>query len=63
MESGKMYTITKKIKIHTKPLVEIVVPQTGLFVTETDKYFFFRGFKVRKDCVLYIENLEDQNVY
>ena len=55
MTPGYIYTITKKIKLHTKPLVEIVFPQTGLFVKETAKYFCFRGFRVRKDCVVQIK--------
>jgi hypothetical protein len=54
MIPNQTYTICKKIKIHTKPLATVVVSQTGLFVKETDKYLCFRGFKVRKDCVVQI---------
>lgn len=51
MTPNKTYTVTKRIKIHTKPLAEIDVPMTGLFVKETDAYYIFRGFKVRKSVV------------
>lgn len=55
LQPNKMYTVTKKIKIHTKPLKVVIVPQTGLFVKQTESYLFFRGFRVRKDCVVQIE--------
>ena len=55
MQPNKTYTVTKKIKIHTSPLVEVVIPQTGLFVKQTDSYYIFRGFKVRKNCVVSIK--------
>ena len=58
MQPNKMYTVVKKIKIHTSPLVEVVVPQTGAFVKETDAYLCFRGFKVRKACVVDIKEEE-----
>lgn len=51
---NKVYTVVKKIKIHTKPLTEVTVSQTGLFVKQTDSYLIFRGFKVRKNCVVSI---------
>lgn len=57
LQPNKMYTIAKKIKIHTKPLQEVVVPQTGLFVKETASYYIFVGFKVRKNCVVDIEKV------
>ena len=61
MQPNKMYTVVKKIKIHTKPLTEVVVPQTGTFVKETATHLCFVGFKVRKSCVIQIkeENRED----
>jgi hypothetical protein len=55
LKPNKMYTVVKKIKLHTKPLVEIQVPQTGLFVKQTDKCLIFRGFKVRKCCVISVK--------
>ena len=48
---NQTYTVTKKIKIHTKPLTEVCVTQTGIFVKQTSSYLIFRGFKVRKSCV------------
>ena len=51
---NKVYTVAKKIKIHTSPLCEVVVPQTGMFVKQTDSYLMFREFKVRKYCVVSI---------
>ncbi len=58
MQPNKMYTVVKKIKIHTSPLVQVVVPQTGLFVKETDSYLIFRGFKVKKSVVVDIKEEE-----
>lgn len=58
MQPNKAYTVTKKIKIHTSPLVEVVIPQTGLFVKQTDSYLIFRGFKVRKSSVINIKEEE-----
>lgn len=58
MQPNNMYTVVKKIKIHTSPLVQVVVPQTGLFVKETDSYLCFRGFKVRKSVVVDIKEEE-----
>lgn len=55
---NKTYTVVKRIKIHTKPLVEIEVPQTGVFVKETASHLVFRGFRVRKHCVVSIEQKE-----
>ena len=57
MQPNKMYTVVKEIKIHTKPLQKVVVPQTGLFVKQTDTYLIFRGFKVRKECIKQIEEV------
>lgn len=54
---NKQYTVTKKIKIHTKPLVECVVLMTGVFVKETDKYLIFCGFKVKKSVIQNIEKV------
>ena len=62
LKPNQVYTVVKKIKIHTKPLVEVVVPQTGLFVRETSKYFCFSGFKVRKDCVLSVKEQEKESI-
>lgn len=54
------YSVVKKIKIHTKPLIEVVVPQAGLFVKQTDTYLVFVGFRVRKECVVSVTELDTE---
>jgi hypothetical protein len=49
MTCKKDYVVTKKIKIHTSPLVEVEVVQTGKFVKETPKSYVFDSFRVSKD--------------
>ena len=63
MQPEKMYTVVKKIKIHTKPLTEVVVPQTGYFVKETASYLCFVGFKVRKNSVVHIKEYQEGKNY
>lgn len=55
MSPNKTYTVTKKIKLHTKPLVQAVISMTGLFEKETTSYYVFRGFKVRKSTIVSIK--------
>lgn len=57
---NKPYSVTKKIKIHTKPLQEVFVTQTGIYVKETNSYFIFRGFKVRKLCVTQVQEVTEE---
>ena len=45
---GAMYTVTKKIKLHTKPIRTAMVVETGVFVKETPSSLVFKGFAVRK---------------
>ena len=52
MKSGTVYSVAKKIKLHTKPIVEVEVVQVGEFIKETPSYLYFRNFKVRKANVL-----------
>ena len=52
---NKTYRVVKKIKIHTKPLAEVVVPMTGIFVKQTAAHYIFAGFKVRKSNVISIQ--------
>ena len=52
---NKTYTVTKKIKIHTKPLREVAVPLTGVFIKETAHSLIFRSFRVKKSVVVSIE--------
>lgn len=54
---NKKYTIAKKIKIHTKPLTEVLVEQTGIFIKQTDAYYIFLGFRVRKACTVLIKEV------
>lgn len=51
------YKVTKKIKLHTKPLVEEEIIKTGLFLKETAKSYIFDDFKVRKSTVIKIEEM------
>ena len=58
MTRGKEYEVTKRIKLHTKPLVEEEIVKTGLFLKETDKSFIFDDFKVSKSTVIKIEETD-----
>lgn len=60
LKPNNLYSVVKKIKIHTKPLREVVVSQTGLFVKQTDLYLMFVGFRVRKDCVVSVAELDTE---
>lgn len=57
---NRKYTVSKKIKIHTKPLTYVVVSQTGVFVKETHSYLIFRSFKVSKQCVEQIQEANEE---
>lgn len=59
MKPNKRYRVTKRIKIYTKPLVEVTVVQEGVFKRETKKCLCFNDFCVHKSCVLFIEEVED----
>ena len=54
----KLYTVVKVIKIHTKPLRTVKVIQTGRFKKETQSYYIFNSFRVRKSAVLTIRICE-----
>lgn len=56
---NKVYTVVKKIKIHTKPLREVCVHETGRFVKETKLSLIFSGFNVRKQNVVRIEEVKE----
>lgn len=58
MKANKRYRVTMRIKIHTKPLVEVNVVQEGVFKKETKTCLCFHGFCVHKSCVLFIEEVE-----
>jgi hypothetical protein len=57
MEYGKFYRVTKRIKIHTKPLVEVTITNIGKFLKETPTQFVFSGFRAKKDNVILMEEL------
>lgn len=58
MKANKRYRVTKRIKIHTKPLVEVTVVQECIFKKETKTRLCFQEFCVHKHCVLFIEEVE-----
>ncbi len=55
MNIGQSYEITKRIKVHTKPLVTCDVILTGKFEKETKMLFVFDNFKVRKNAIVSIK--------
>lgn len=55
MRANTKYEIIKKIKIHTKPTIFIDVRMEGIFVKETNNYYVFDSFKVRKENVVNIK--------
>ena len=57
MIKGKSYRVTKRIKIHTKPLVEVNITLEGVFVKQTKNHLIFDGFRVRKSNVVTIDEL------
>lgn len=59
LQPNKVYTLVKKIKIHTKPLREVCVQETGLFLRETNSSLIFRGFSARKQNVVRIEEVKE----
>ena len=54
MKTGEIYKVTKRIKLHTKPLREADVSMTGRFIRETEYGYVFDWFKVRKANVIAI---------
>ena len=52
--SGKIYRITKRIKLHTKPLYEADITLTGRYVRESQNFYIFDTFKVKKANVIKI---------
>ena len=58
MEVNKLYEVTKRIKIHTKPLITCDVILTGKFKKETKKYFVFDNFRVDKSVLISIKEVQ-----
>ena len=52
---GETYNVTKRIKIHTSPLVEVRITLQGAFVRESTAQYIFDSFRVRKENVERIE--------
>ena len=57
MVVGEEYRVTKKIKIHTSPLVEVQITLQGTLQKESEVYYIFDNFKVRKLNVVKIERV------
>lgn len=55
--TGKQYCVTKKIKLHTKPLFEVEVTRQGTFKKETKTYYIFDDFRVRKCNVILLKEV------
>ena len=54
MQAGKIYKVTKRIKLHTKPLYEADITLTGRYVLESQNFYIFDTFKVKKANVIKI---------
>ncbi len=59
MTTHKQYKITVKIKVHTSPLYELIYERIGTLLKETQAYYVFNGFRVRKANVM---NIQEVNV-
>ena len=57
MTQGRKYEITKRIKLHTKPLYVGEIVQKGTFVQETEHHYFFDRFRVRKANIIRIREV------
>ena len=55
---GSTYRITKRVKIHTSPLVMADVVKEGVYMKETQKNYIFDTFRVSKDVVIKVEKVE-----
>ena len=57
MKIGRTYKIIIKIKVHTKPLREIIYENVGAFLKETRATYIFDTFRVRKANVTNIQEV------
>lgn len=55
MTTGTRYLITKRIKLHTKPLRFANITLEGAFKYATDGWYCFNGFRVKKSVVIEIK--------
>lgn len=52
------YNVTVKIKLHTSPLRELTYDKEGVFIKETNSFYVFEGFRIRKSNVVKIQEVE-----
>lgn len=57
MMSRERYQITKRIKLHTKPTVFADITLVGTFKYDTDCWYCFDEFKVKKSNVTEIKTI------
>lgn len=55
MTSRGKYQITKRIKLHTKPIRYADIPLVGTFKYDTDNWYCFDEFRVKKANVVEIK--------
>lgn len=60
MQTNKLYEVTKRIKVHTKPLVTYDIVLTGKFIRETKEWFIFDNFNVKKSVITSIKEKDDE---
>lgn len=59
MKVHTRYNVTVKIKLHTSPLRELTYDREGIFSKETDSFYIFEGFRIRKSNVVKIREVEE----
>ena len=57
MKNSTLYKVTIKIKVHIKPLREIIYEKIGVFIKETNTNYIFDTFRVRKTNVAMIQEV------
>ena len=59
MKTNTRYNITVKIKLRTSPLRELTYDKDSVFVRESDSYYIFEDFRVRKTNVIKIQEVTE----
>ena len=59
MKTNTRYNITVKIKLHTSLLRELTYDKDSVFVRESDSYYIFEDFRVRKTNVIKIQEVTE----
>lgn len=54
MTIKKRYKILAKIKTHTSPLCELTYEKVGTLIKETNAFYVFDSFRVKKSTVICI---------